>query len=88
VIGYLLGGWQGETKSVMGLGTGQRNISTALVVAGRNLSIDAVTFLMVIPVVGLVILMPVAGELGKRAALHASQAADWELCESGKSTSS
>jgi BASS family bile acid:Na+ symporter len=71
VIGYLLGGSQGEIKSVMGLGTGQRNISAALVVAGQNFGIDVVTYLMVIAVVGLVVLMPLAGELGKRAKANA-----------------
>jgi BASS family bile acid:Na+ symporter len=66
-IGYLLGGSDSNIKSVMGLGTGQRNISAALVVAGQNFGIDVVTYLMVIAVIGLVILMPAAGELGKRA---------------------
>lgn len=50
----------------MGLGTGQRNISAALVVAGQNFDPDVITYLMVIAVIGLVILMPAAGELGKR----------------------
>ena len=66
VIGYFLGGSDGKVKSVMGLGTGQRNISAALVVAGQNFDMDVVTYLMVIAVVGLVVLMPLAGELGKR----------------------
>ena len=66
VIGYLLGGSDSSIRSVMGLGTGQRNISAALVVAGQNFDMDVVTYLMVIAVVGLVILMPLAGELGKR----------------------
>jgi BASS family bile acid:Na+ symporter len=66
VIGYLLGGSDSDIKSVMGLGTGQRNISAALVVAGQSFGIDVITYLMVIAVVGLVVLMPLAGELGKR----------------------
>ena len=70
-IGYLLGGSEGEIKSVMGLGTGQRNISAALVVAGQNFGLDVITYLMVIAVIGLVILMPAAGELGKRRARQA-----------------
>ncbi len=76
VIGYLLGGSDSGIRSVMGLGTGQRNISAALVVAGQNFDMDVVTYLMVIAVVGLVVLMPLAGELGKRAAARAPQAAD------------
>jgi BASS family bile acid:Na+ symporter len=66
VIGYFLGGSDSSIKSVMGLGAGQRNISAALVVAGQNFDMDVITYLMVISVVGLVILMPLAGELGKR----------------------
>ena len=71
LIGYFLGGSESSFKSVMGLGTGQRNISAALVVAGQNFSMDVVTYLMVIAVVGLVVLMPLAGELGKRTAKEA-----------------
>jgi BASS family bile acid:Na+ symporter len=68
LIGYFLGGSDRDAKSVMGLGSGQRNISAALVVAGQNFGMDVVTYLMVIAVVGLVVLMPLAGELGKRRA--------------------
>jgi len=67
LIGYLFGGSDGSIKSVMGLGTGQRNISAALVVAGQNFGGEVITYLMVIAVIGLVVLMPLAGELGKRA---------------------
>jgi BASS family bile acid:Na+ symporter len=66
VIGYLLGGSEGRIKSVMGLGTAQRNISAALVVAAQNFDANVITYLMVIALIGLVILMPAAGELGKR----------------------
>ena len=66
LIGYLLGGSSLGDKSVMGLGTAQRNISAALVVAAQNFSSDVITYLMVLAVIGLVILMPAAGELGKR----------------------
>ncbi len=68
VIGYFLGGSDSGIKSVMGLGAGQRNISAALVVAGQNFGMDVITYLMVIAIIGLVILMPLAGELGKRRA--------------------
>lgn len=65
-IGYFLGGSEAGNRSVMGLGTAQRNISAALVVAGQNFDLDVITYLMVIAVIGLVVLMPAAGELGKR----------------------
>lgn len=66
-VGYMLGGSGAGVRSVMGLGTGQRNISAALVVAAQNFDADVVTYLMVVAVIGLVVLMPAAGELGKRA---------------------
>lgn len=68
VIGYLMGGPEQGDKSVIGLGTAQRNISAALVVAAQNFDTDVITYLMVIAIIGLVILMPAAGELGKRMA--------------------
>lgn len=75
VVGYLLGGSDAGNRSVMGLGAGQRNISAAQVVAGQGFDLDVITYRMVIAVVGLV-LMPLAGELGKRAAAPVSEAAD------------
>ncbi|UCD99322.1 MAG: bile acid:sodium symporter [Chloroflexota bacterium] len=66
ILGYLLGGSDPGNRSVMGLGTAQRNISAALVVAAQNFSTDVITYLMVIAIIGLVVLMPAAGELGKR----------------------
>jgi BASS family bile acid:Na+ symporter len=66
IIGYLLGGSDRGDKSVMGLGTAQRNISAALVVAAQNFTSDVITYLLVIAIIGLVVLMPLAGELGKR----------------------
>jgi len=68
IIGYLLGGSERGIKNVMGLGTAQRNISAALVVAAQNFDANVVTYLMVIAVIGLVVLMPAAGELGIRSA--------------------
>ncbi|MDX1437426.1 MAG: bile acid:sodium symporter [Anaerolineales bacterium] len=67
VIGYFLGGSEAGTRSVMGLGTGQRNLSAALVVAAQNFDADVITYVLVVGVLGFVVLMPAAGELGKRA---------------------
>ena len=66
VAGYFLGGSDPGTRSVMGLGTAQRNISAALVVAAQNFDANVITYIMVFSVIGFVILMPAAGELGKR----------------------
>jgi len=78
VVGYLLGMASSDsgTRSVLGLGTAQRNISAALVVGAQNFDSNVITYLMVIAVIGLVVLMPAAGELGKRAAAAAPQAAE------------
>jgi BASS family bile acid:Na+ symporter len=78
VVGYLLGMASSDagTRSVMGLGTAQRNISAALIVAAQNFDTNVVTYLMVIAVIGLVVLMPTAGELGRRAAAQATVTAD------------
>jgi predicted Na+-dependent transporter len=68
VMGYFVGGSEAGIRSVMGLGTAQRNVSAAMVVGVQNFS-DSPTVLSTIIVgalVGLVILLPVAGELGKR----------------------
>jgi BASS family bile acid:Na+ symporter len=64
--GYFMGSSDPRIKSVMGLGTGQRNISAALVVAAQNFDTDVITYIMVFSVIGFIILMPAAGELGKR----------------------
>jgi predicted Na+-dependent transporter len=68
VIGYLLGGKDSGIRSVLGLGTAQRNLSAALVVAAQNFSDDpnVITMILVAGLVGLVLLMVVGGELGKR----------------------
>ncbi|KTG13390.1 bile acid:sodium symporter family protein [Haloferax profundi] len=66
-VGYVLGGPVADNKSVMGLGTGQRNISAALVVAAQNFQDpDVVTILLVGALVMLVVLMAAGGELGRR----------------------
>ncbi len=65
-IGYLLAGKDRSIKSVMALGTGQRNISAALVVAAQNFDADVITYLLVFSVIGFILLFPTAGELGKR----------------------
>ncbi len=74
VIGALLGGSESGVRNVMGLGTAQRNISAALVVAAQNFDADVITYVMVIAIIGLVVLMPAAGELGKRMADNMGEA--------------
>ena len=68
IIGYLAGGSDAGMRSVLGLGTAQRNLSAAFVVAVQNFSDDAdvLAFIIVAGMVGLVLLMLSAGELGRR----------------------
>lgn len=65
-VGFVLGGSDSGIKNVMGLGAAQRNLSAALVVAAQNFTSDVITYIMVMGIIGLVILMPAAGELGRR----------------------
>ena len=68
-LGYFLGPTVG-TRPVMGLGTAQRNIAAAMVVATGNFGDDpnVLTMILVGALLMLVILMPMAGEIGRRAA--------------------
>ena len=68
IIGFILGGRESGIKSVLGLGTGQRNLSAAFLVAAQNFADDPNVLIMVLVagIVGLVILGGLAGELGKR----------------------
>lgn len=69
VIGYLLGGRDGATKRVMGLGTAQRNLGAAVAVAGLNFTDpDVLVMVLVVGLSGLVLLMVIGGELGRRGA--------------------
>lgn len=67
VVGYALGGPSPATRSVLGLGTGQRNIAAALVVATGN-SADplVVIMLLVSTLVGLLVLLPAARYFARR----------------------
>ncbi len=59
--GWLLGGPGDDTKRVMALGTGQRNIAAALVVASQSFSDPkVVVMVIVVAIVGLIVLMPLS----------------------------
>ena len=68
LIGYFSGGSESGTRSVLGLGTAQRNLSASMVVAALNFSDDpdVLSFILVAGLVGLVVLMVIGGELGRR----------------------
>jgi predicted Na+-dependent transporter len=56
-----------ETRSVLGLGTAQRNIAAALVVANQSFEDpNVVVMVVVVAIVGLLTLMPLSRALGRR----------------------
>ena len=68
IVGYLVGGKSVDTKKVLSLGTGTRNFGAAFAVAASNFQStpEVTTEILVLTLVGLVILMLIAEEFGKR----------------------
>ncbi len=64
--GYLLGGPLTGTKRVLSLGTGQRNIAAAMIVALQNFDDAVLVMVIVFSVIMLIIGVPLAGEFGRR----------------------
>ena len=65
VIGYFLSGKDKPTKIVSALGTGQRNISAAILVATQNFKDPEVTIMLVaVSIFGLFVMMPYAKKMG------------------------
>ena len=76
LIGMLLGGRDPAIRSVMGLGTAQRNVSAAILVSIQNFSgTNTVSFVLVAAVLLLLILLPTAKRLGARGQPPAANAA-------------
>ena len=68
LIGFLLGGRDQGDRSVMGLGTAQRNVSAAIVVTAQNFSgTNTLSFVLVAAILLLLLLLPTAKRLGGRA---------------------
>jgi len=60
-IGYFLGGKEKSTRVVMAMGTGQRNISAAILVATQNFKDTEVSIILVaVAIFGLFIMLPYA----------------------------
>jgi BASS family bile acid:Na+ symporter len=66
--GYLLGGPSTDTKVVLALGTGQRNLSAAFIIATGSFADqpNVLVYLAAAGLVGMVVVFPTAGEFGKR----------------------
>lgn len=74
-LGFVFGGRDPGIRSVMGLGTAQRNISAALVVGVQNFTDpNVITTLLVGAILLLLLLMPTARQLGSRAQAPTAQA--------------
>lgn len=68
VAGFALGGPDPRTRSVLALGTGQRNIAAALVIATQNFTdTGVVTMLLVTTFGGLFVLLAAGHVLVRRA---------------------
>ena len=74
IIGFFSGGSDSGIRSVLGLGTAQRNLSAAMVVAALNFPDDpnVLSFILVAGLIGLVVLMLIGGELGRRSQAEAT----------------
>ncbi|WAI01574.1 bile acid:sodium symporter family protein [Methanogenium organophilum] len=70
IIGYLLGGTDKNNKTVLALGTGQRNLAAAFAIASSNFATnpEVLIEIMDVAVIGFIILMFIAGEFGRRSA--------------------
>jgi BASS family bile acid:Na+ symporter len=65
-IGWVLGGPGNDTRKVLALGTGQRNIAAALVIGSQSFNDpQVVVMVVVVAIVGLVTFMPLARMLAK-----------------------
>lgn len=75
-LGWLLGGPGRDTRSVLAMGTAQRNIAAALVVGGQNFDEPrVVVMVVVVAIVGLLVLMPLGRKVARPAATAGSGSA-------------
>ena len=71
LVGWLLGGSGADTRKIVALGTAQRNIAAALVVAGESFSDPKVVVMVtVVAIASLITLMPLSGVLVNRNLEH------------------
>ena len=70
IIGYLLGGTDRNNKKVLALGTGQRNLAAAFAIASGSFASNPEVLIEVmdVAVIGFIVLMLIAGKLGRRSA--------------------
>ena len=75
IVGFLSGGKNMDIKKVVALGTGQRNFAAAFAIATSNFATnpDVLIEIMDVALIGLIILMLIAGELGRRSVTGAGE---------------
>ena len=84
-IGYGLGGPDPRRRSVLGLGTGERNVSAALLVGAQNFAdSDVLVMLAVGAIVMLLLLLVTAGEIGRRSTVWDESMQGPRSTESGR----
>ncbi|MFN8467858.1 MAG: bile acid:sodium symporter [Caldilineaceae bacterium] len=67
LIGFICGGRDPAVRSVMGLGTAQRNVSAAILVSAQNFTgTTTLPFVLVAAILLLLILLPTARRMGSR----------------------
>jgi len=72
-IGWMLGGPDLDTRRALALGTGQRNIAAALVVASESFNDPSVVIMViVVTIVGLLTLMPLCHVLANSSVKHST----------------
>jgi predicted Na+-dependent transporter len=81
--GYLLGRLGKAGDWLQGLGAGQRNIAAAMVVATMNFGNDEIVMVVVYSLIGMVVIIPLALELGKRAKTAAPEGVEDAATVSG-----
>lgn len=69
VVGYLLGGPEPKNRRTLAIGTGQRNYAAALTLAVGNFADRpaVLVLLLAASLLSMILIMPLAGELGRRA---------------------
>jgi len=75
IVGFLSGGKNMDIKKVVALGTGQRNFAAAFAIATSNFATnpDVLIEIMDVALIGLIILMLIAGELGRHSITGAGE---------------
>jgi hypothetical protein len=73
---FVCGGRDARVRSVMGLGTAQRNVSAALLVSAQNFAgTNTLPFVLAAAILLLLILLPTARRMGARTSGAAAPAA-------------